>query len=180
MDILIVRVKKPLFFILVMLLSSSFIISAGCASQSLELEAELVDSNAQALENFEAVAPAELQSIIRSSEYLMEAAIYAYMDIDVASPDMRETILEARDVIIHCTDWVNDDLAGTVYTIEIDENGNEIRCDFPSFSSLFPGWEIPVRKPDTTQSEVNLDAGSRAIYSTRGNWIERWNINKWF
>lgn len=55
-----------------------------------------------AAENTSDSLPAEAQTA------LTEAAQYAYLDLDSATPSMQEKILEARNTIIFSKDWVAD------------------------------------------------------------------------
>lgn len=73
---------------------------------------------------------------------------YAYMDENVASPEMKEKILEAREVIIFSENWVADGYTGYI--------GNALTGEMrelPSFSELFPDWEIPVNDVLQTRQE---------------------------
>lgn len=65
---------------------------------------------------------------------------YAYMDIETATPELRESILEARKVVAGRTEWVADGLDGY---IEDGTTGEIIRV-LPHFSEAFPGWDPPI------------------------------------
>ena len=66
---------------------------------------------------------------------------YANLDIDKSTSETeREKILEARKQIIYSTNWVADGLTGYVY----DVNTREIISEVPSFSEVFPEWDLPV------------------------------------
>lgn len=86
-------------------------------------------------------APADRES----SPDLAEAEQYAYLDLDSAPPALREKILAARTAIIFSKDWVADGYEAYVG----DVTTGEILEVLPTFSSLFPGWELPV---DATES----------------------------
>ena len=69
----------------------------------------------------------------------------AYMDIEKATPELKQKILQAREEIILSNSWVADDTNGRI----LDKNGNIIK-ELPHFSDLFPeDWEPPVLKHDT-------------------------------
>lgn len=87
-----------------------------------------------AAENTSDSLPAEAQTA------LTEAAQYAYLDLDSATPSMQEKILEARNTIIFSKDWVADGYEAYVG----DVTTGEILEVLPTFSSLFPGWDLPV------------------------------------
>ncbi len=69
---------------------------------------------------------------------LAEAASFAYMDVDTAPDELQEKILAAREVIIYSKSWVADGFA--CYILSPDGTQKTV----PSFSELFPGWEIPT------------------------------------
>lgn len=77
------------------------------------------------------------------SAALLEAEQYAWLDLDTASPELREKILDARDVIIHSTEWVAD---GYSMYVEDVRTGELIR-EIPKFSEVFPGWDPPEPDP---------------------------------
>lgn len=87
-----------------------------------------------------AAAPTqELDSVEVPSEARIEAAKeIAYMDVNSASAEMQERILEAREVIIESESWVADGWNTTI--THADGTVEEV----PTFSELFPGWDIPV------------------------------------
>lgn len=60
---------------------------------------------------------------------------YAYMDIENASPELREKILAARCEIVYGTQaWT---IGGVAYRILPDGS----KVPLPEFSDLFPGWD---------------------------------------
>ena len=70
---------------------------------------------------------------------LEEAEEIAYLNLESASPEMKEKILSARNQIIDSQCWAADG-----FTLELnDEKGNVIGAA-PNFSELFPGWDLPV------------------------------------
>ena len=71
---------------------------------------------------------------------LAAATQYAYLDLDTATPDMQEKILAARNTIIFSTDWVADGYEAYVEDI----TSGEVLEILPSFSELFPDWDLPV------------------------------------
>lgn len=87
---------------------------------------------------------------VQVEEPLERAQQYAYMDLEAASPEMKEKILEARKEIIYSQSWVAD---GYTMTVEDGETG-EIR-NIPTFSELFPDWEIPIVEFSSEDSAVS-------------------------
>lgn len=73
-------------------------------------------------------------------EQLQELNDIAYLDVDTASPEMQEKILEARKEIIYNTEWVADGHIGYIQNMETGEIIREV----PKFSEVFPGWDIPI------------------------------------
>ena len=88
----------------------------------------------------------ELQSALDSAEQ------YAYLDPDSASPELRKKIIDARNTIIFSQDWVADGFTGYIQDVET----GEILKELPSFSSVFPDWDIPILDP-VTESEHTID-----------------------
>lgn len=88
------------------------------------------------------------------AEQLQRAKEIAYLDVDAATPEMKEKILEAREIIIYSTGWVADGYYGY---IQDAETGEIIKVQ-PKFSELFPGWDIPVQEvnalDDSSISEI--------------------------
>lgn len=70
---------------------------------------------------------------------LYEAEKYAYMDIDEAPEYLKDDILEARNKIIFSKGWTANGVNGYVYNLETGEK----LYDLPTFSELFPDWDIP-------------------------------------
>ena len=95
-------------------------------------------------------------------EALEEAEEIAYLDLESASPEMKEKILSARNRIIFSQCWVADG-----FTLELcDEKGNVIGAA-PNFSELFPGWDLPV-----DESIVNGDFDMTSIpYFDGYKWV---------
>ncbi len=75
-----------------------------------------------------------------TQEALTKAEQYAYLDLDSASPSMQQKILDARNTIIFSKDWVADGYEADVE----DVSTGEVLETLPSFSELFPGWDLPV------------------------------------
>lgn len=104
-----------------------------------------------------AAAPTqELDSVEVPSEAMVEAAKeIAYMDVNSASAEMQERILEAREVIIESKSWVAEGWNATI--THADGTVEEV----PTFAELFPGWDMPVCKSaDATRSSdvIELDS----------------------
>ena len=62
----------------------------------------------------------------------------AYMDINLASADLREAILEARNQVIFSVPWAADGVSAYI----VYEDGTKEAL--PQFSDVFPNWEIPL------------------------------------
>lgn len=67
---------------------------------------------------------------------------FAYLDLDEATPEVKEKILKARKELIYNTDWVADGYTGYIQDVET----GEIIKRLPQFSEVFPGWDNPVEK----------------------------------
>lgn len=99
-----------------------------------------------------AAAPTqELDSAEIPNEARIEAAKeVAYMDVNSASAEMQERILEAREVIIESKSWVADGWNATIThadgTVE----------DIPTFAELFPGWDMPVCESENVTRSSNV------------------------
>ncbi len=79
---------------------------------------------------------------VKGEEVPAWAERYAYLDLESASPALKEKILQARRQIIFSTDWVAD---GYSMWVEDIRTGEIIR-EIPKFSEVFPGWDIPKEK----------------------------------
>lgn len=99
-----------------------------------------------------AAAPTqELDSVEVPSEAMVEAAKeIAYMDVNSASAEMQERILEAREVIIESESWVAEGWNATI--THADGTVEEV----PTFSELFPGWDMPVCKSENATRSSNV------------------------
>ena len=151
--------KRILSFVLCMAMLVAFGGVATASSPTLSINPDLDSDYTESIGNFEAIAPLEMQSHIRSDELLLEAAVYAYMDIDTASPRMRSVILEARNTLIFSTSWVVDgEQAGIVHPDGTYEA-------LPTFSELFLDWELP---------QFASTADAHSIMNTTPNWINGW------
>lgn len=93
-----------------------------------------------------------------------ETAATAYMDIEDATPAMREEILKARNEIIFHNSWVVDGY-GATYTAP-DGTVEEL----PLFSSLFPGWDVP--RTQTEPAEVLEIKPCPPVLTLLGDWWE--------
>ncbi len=133
--------KKIISLILAVALSLSFCVSAFAA------EAQEV-----------AIKEATLNATEKEQEELVEKAKdIAYLDLDMAPPEMKQEILEARKKIIYNTDWVADGYSGYIQDVET----GEIIKELPEFSEVFPEWNIPVEKfasgTETTVPALSVD-----------------------
>lgn len=105
------------------------------------------------------VAPREEPGTAPGEMTLEEAEEYAYLDLDSASEEMKEKILEARKVIIFHSRWVADGYSGCIRDVETGETIETL----PTFSELFPGWALPVY--DTAAEQVTEDGlGADCLY----------------
>lgn len=88
-----------------------------------------------------------------------EAREFAYLDLDSASDEMKEKILEARRVIIFSLSWVADGYTGYVTNVKT----GEIIKTLPTFSELFPDWDMPVFS--NSGDQITEDGfGSNCLY----------------
>lgn len=101
-----------------------------------------------------AAAPTqELDSVEIPNEARIEAAKeVAYMDVNSASAEMQERILEAREVIIESKSWVANGWNATI--THADGTVEEI----PTFAELFPGWDMPVCESENVTRSSNVIA----------------------
>lgn len=68
----------------------------------------------------------------------------AYRDLESASPEDRQKILDARwDVAYSMSGWYED--GGGAYIVSVNENTKEW-YELPKWSELFPDWE-PLNAP---------------------------------
>lgn len=105
------------------------------------------------------IAPSTVQNVAGVSMSVEEAKEYAYLDYDSASPEMQEKILEARNTIIFSSDWVADGYSGCIQNVETGETVKTL----PTFSELFPGWDMPTT--DITNDNVTENGlGADALY----------------
>jgi len=78
----------------------------------------------------------------------------AYLDINAASQEMQKEILDARNILAYTKEWVADGCTGWVEDI----NTGEIIRYLPSYSEVFPGWDLPVGYPDTQTDSYTSDS----------------------
>lgn len=90
----------------------------------------------------------------------------AYMDLEGATPELREDILSARAQIVYSTSWTVDGAMSIVHkdgTVEA----------LPEFSDLFPGWdltEISSFEADPPCDGIRV-ASSDSIYFQDNVWL---------
>lgn len=100
----------------------------------------------------------------------LRAEQYAYYDLDSASAEMKEIILAAREEIIFSSEWVADGYMGVIR----DKDTGEIIRNVPTFSEVFPEWDLPIReesiqgvtlaeKNETPEVEINSFTWTRLI-----------------
>lgn len=95
---------------------------------------------------------------------IAKAREIAYMDVDAAPAAMRETILDAREVIINSQCWVADGYRG-YYTAP---DGTE--TEVPHFSELFPDWDLPAADVDNVPAIAGV-ARMQPEVTTRTNQV---------
>ncbi len=105
------------------------------------------------------VAPDDTQVHKDESMSREEAEALAYLDLDSAADEMKDRILEARRILIFSTSWVADGFSGSVQNVKT----GEIIRTLPTFSELFPGWDIPVL-PDTKDQITTDGLGADCVY----------------
>lgn len=114
---------------------------------------------ATSLTSLAADAPASAQDTA-TQEALTKAEQYAYLDLDSASPSMQQKILDARNTIIFSKDWVADGYEADVE----DVTTGEVLETLPSFSELFPGWDLPVDESiASTSNDSSLTLSSSEV-----------------
>ena len=114
---------------------------------------------ATSLTSLAAGAPASAQDTA-TQEALTKAEQYAYLDLDSASPSMQQKILDARNTIIFSKDWVADGYEADVE----DVTTGEVLETLPSFSDLFPGWDLPVDESiASTSNDSSLTLSSSEV-----------------
>ena len=105
------------------------------------------------------VAPRETPGTTTGEMTVEEAEEYAYLDLDSASEELREKILAAREVIIFRSRWVADGYSGSIR----DAKTGELIETLPTFSALFPGWDLPVY--DIAPEQITEDGlGADCLY----------------
>ena len=104
------------------------------------------------------VAPIEAPMEGSGEMSVEEAEEYAYLDLVSATEELKEKILEARRIIIFHSRWVADGYSGNIVNVITGEVE-----PLPTFSELFPGWDLPVY--DTSQEHVTQDGlGVNCLY----------------
>ena len=92
------------------------------------------------------------------SDEMAELESLAFREPDPAQPELTDEILSARERIIYSRSWAADGY--TVY-IEDLESGRIERL--PSFSELFPGWDMPAE--DAPEDSITGDGlGADLLY----------------
>lgn len=98
---------------------------------------------------------ASSDSVVKTSQQkeVVEAANYAYMNIETAPDVLHKKILDSRKIIIYTKSWVADDL--TAYTF--NKNTGEKISEIPKFHEVFPAdWDLPTLDSNTIgTSSVN-------------------------
>lgn len=100
----------------------------------------------------------ETPAVTRSVDIDPKVWELAYLDINEADPEMREKIIDAREVVISQYSWQNDIEAPDMVSYVINPFDREITFS-PLYRELFPGWDPP--RPAQTGENVlgDLDVG---------------------
>lgn len=109
------------------------------------------------------IAPA---SSTESDNEIVELESLAYHEPDHARPELTDDILSAKERIIYSKSWAAD---GHKVYIEDMESGQLIKL--PSFSELFPGWDMPA--VDASRDSITEDGlGADLVYGMTAKVIE--------
>lgn len=156
--------KKILSFLfaLTALVVFTTVAASANASEALtdEEKEELVKMVHEDLERrgYTEAAPVSAARARASIDVPPEVLELAYSDLETASPEKKQEILEARNQVIYSAkNWYVDE--GGLYFVSIDENTKTWR-QVPKFSELFPGWDppcAPAPKETSIESDVNFD-----------------------
>lgn len=104
------------------------------------------------------VAPIEAPTEGSGEMSVEEAEEYAYLDLVSATEEMKEKILEARRTLIFHSRWVADGYSGNIVNVITGEAE-----PLPTFSELFPGWDLPVYDP--AEDQITEDGlGADCLY----------------
>lgn len=122
--------KKLLGFIMALVVATSA--TTVALASSLPVEETASQDKSSLWEEYTEMHEAEIA----------DAMEYAYRDLDSASEDEQALILEARNTIIYSVSWVADG-----YEMEIIDADGTVE-EVPSFSELFPDWDIPTVECD--------------------------------
>lgn len=105
------------------------------------------------------IAPRDAVYQAPESIDLEEAEVYAWLDYETSSPEMKEKISKARSVVAFHSDWVSDGYFACVLNVETGET----EATLPTFSDLFPGWDFPtMNRVDKSVTEDGL--GVESLY----------------
>ncbi len=80
-----------------------------------------------------------VEKSVDTADEMEEARRYAYMDLESATPEEAEKITEARRKIIFNESWIADGFTGYIVNMQTGE-----KTPVPSFSELFPDWDISI------------------------------------
>lgn len=113
-----------------------------------EIDSEQLDTKArmeliaEAYENAGWTVIIEEPIVARALDIDPETLELAYSDIDSATAEQREKIIDARETVIDQYSWQNDIEAPDCVSYVVNQNDREITFS-PLFSELFPGWDAP-------------------------------------
>lgn len=139
--------KKLSILLVICVVISSLVFSANATtldrkSQEQTARVESLNSDNQSQSVQKELAAAFEQAHL---EDVQAAQAYAYLDLESASEEMKEKILEARNTIIFSQGWTTE---GVFAYVEHSDGTIEV---LPQFSDLFPGWDIPTEEPRTVE-----------------------------
>lgn len=93
----------------------------------------------------------------------------AYSDIDAAGADKRDDIIDAREIVMENSSWINDIQSSDFVLYTTDLVKREIKFS-PLFSEMFPGWD-PPRPKAAEEAKRNIASAMEAI--KRGTVVPR-------
>ncbi len=153
--------KRALTFLAAILAIAALNVIA-CA-QSQDLEARLERDRQETRERMASCGYTEVAPAMpceTGAEIDQETYDLAYSDLDSASPEQREKILDAREAIIWASEWQDDDSCFVKSNSE-----TKTWYELPRFSELFPGWDKPRAKAaeEPEEPETAAERAAREV-----------------
>lgn len=111
----------------------------------------------------------ESPEVARSADIDPKILELAYSDIDKASQEQREKIIEAREIVINHSSWVND-IEGQGFVCYMQNMADREITFTPPYSEVFPGWD-PPRPKAAEEAKRNIASAMDAI--KRGTVVPR-------